>query len=578
MDNSAVLRGGPAPEPRTLLDIFAATVEAHPAASALDDGSVVLSYAGVAARVASLSNQLRSAGIGRGDRVGIRMPAGSVDIYLAILAVLHAGAAYVPIDIDDPQSRADEVWQLAGVRGVLETGLVLRLLDSVGAAGPRDDAWIIFTSGTTGRPKGVAVSQRSAAAFADSEARLFAPLGPGDRVLAGFSVAFDASCEEMWLAWRSGACLVPAPRLLVRSGAELCPWLVERGITVVSTVPTLAGLWPADGLSGVRLLIFGGEACPPELAERFVRPGREVWNTYGPTETTVVACAWRMSVGTTVRIGHPLDGWELAVVDHAGTPVAWGEVGELTIGGAGVARYLDPLDEAGRFTGDPRVYRTGDLVRAEQAGLVFAGRNDQQVKIRGHRVEPAAISAALVTHPQIAQAHVAVADGRLVGYVVLAGGELMAAEVRRFLGERVSAAMVPAAFVVLDRLPVTTSGKIDTRALPVPEPGAAGPSVDAAATTEELVVAVWGEVLGFGVSDLDESFFDLGGNSLAVNRVRDRLSAVLGREVATVDLFTYVTARELAARLRDPQRETGLVARDPARNRLRNRRDRLTGC
>ena len=143
----------------------------------------------------------------------------------------------------------------------------------------------------------MAVTHRSAAAFVDAEARMFLqdnPLGPGDRVLAGLSVAFDASCEEMWLAWRHGACLVPAPRSLVRSGMDLGPWLVSRDITVVSTVPTLAALWPAEALEAVRLLIFGGEACPPELAERLAVDGREVWNTYGPTEATVVACAARL--------------------------------------------------------------------------------------------------------------------------------------------------------------------------------------------------------------------------------------------------------------------------------------------
>src|SRR6185503_4777170 len=146
---------------------------------------------------------------------------------------------------------------------------------------PGDDAWIIFTSGSTGVPKGVAVTHRSAAAFVDAEAELFLrerSLGPGDRVLAGLSVAFDASCEEMWLAWRNGACLVPAPRALVRSGIDLGPWLVEQQITAISTVPTLASLWPAEALSKVRLLIFGGEACPPELADRLAIEGREVWN------------------------------------------------------------------------------------------------------------------------------------------------------------------------------------------------------------------------------------------------------------------------------------------------------------
>ena len=254
-----------------------------------------------------------------------------------------------------------------------------------------DDAWIIFTSGSTGTPKGVAVSHRSAAAFVDAEARLFLrdePIGPGDRVLAGLSVAFDASCEEMWLAWRHGACLVPAPRALVRSGVDLGPWLTARGITIVSTVPTLASLWPAESLENVRLLIFGGEACPPDLAARLAVDGREVWNTYGPTEATVVACAALLDGTDPVRIGLPLDGWDLAVVDADGHPVADGEVGELIIGGVGLARYLDPVKDAEKYAPHAelnwaRAYRSGDLVRFDPAGLIFQGRADDQVKVGG---------------------------------------------------------------------------------------------------------------------------------------------------------------------------------------------------
>ena len=219
-----------------------------------------------------------------------------------------------------------------------------------------DDAWIIFTSGSTGVPKGVAVTHRNAAAFVDAEARMFLldnPIGPGDRVLAGLSVAFDASCEEMWLAWRNGACLVPAPRALVRSGMDLGPWLVSRDITVVSTVPTLAALWPAEALEAVRLLIFGGEACPPELAERLAVEGREVWNTYGPTEATVVSCGARLDGVSPVSIGLPLPGWDLAVVDPTGSPVGLGQVGELVIGGVGLAHYLDPQKDAEKYAAMP---------------------------------------------------------------------------------------------------------------------------------------------------------------------------------------------------------------------------------
>ncbi|MGW7367904.1 Pls/PosA family non-ribosomal peptide synthetase, partial [Streptomyces sp. NPDC054841] len=293
----------------------------------------------------------------------------------------------------------------------------------------------IFTSGSTGKPKGVAVSHRSAAAFVDAEARLFltgAPLGPGDRVLAGLSVAFDASCEEMWLAWRHGACLVPAPRSLVRTGLDLGPWLVEQRITVVSTVPTLAALWPAEALDDVRLLIFGGEACPPELAERMAVPGREVWNTYGPTEATVVACAAPLTGEGPVRIGLPLDGWELAVVDARGEIVALGETGELVIGGVGLARYLDAAKDAEKYAPLPalgwdRAYRSGDLVRAEAEGLLFVGRADEQIKLGGRRIELGEIDAALQALPGVAGAAAAVrttgaGHQLLVGYVVPSRG------------------------------------------------------------------------------------------------------------------------------------------------------------
>ena len=339
--------------------------------------------------------------------------------------------------------------------------------------GPDDDAWVIFTSGSTGTPKGVAVQHRSAAAFVDAEARIFLqgdPVGPQDRVLAGLSVAFDASCEEMWLAWRHGACLVPAPRALVRTGMDLGPWLISHGITVVSTVPTLAALWPVESLESVRLLIFGGEACPPDLAERLAVEGREVWNTYGPTEATVVACAAPLGAPGPVRIGLPLDGWDLAVVDADSLPVAEGEVGELIIGGVGLARYLDPVKDAEKYAPMPslgwaRAYRSGDLVKYEAEGLIFQGRADEQVKLGGRRIELGEIDAALQSLPDVAGAAAAVqttAAGNqiLVGYLAaVSGQDIDLAAARELLGESLPAPADPAADRSWSRCPPRPAAK-----------------------------------------------------------------------------------------------------------------------
>ena len=307
-------------------------------------------------------------------------------------------------------------------------------------------------------------------------------------MLAGLSVAFDASCEEMWLAWRHGACLVPAPRSLVRSGMDLGPWLVSRDITVVSTVPTLAALWPAEALEQVRLLIFGGEACPPELAERLAVEGREVWNTYGPTEATVVACAARLDGKSPVSIGLPLPGWDLAVVGAEGLPVRYGEIGELVIGGVGLGRYLDPEKDAEKYAAVPlepagawnRAYRSGDLVRLEPDGLYFQGRADDQVKVGGRRIELGEVDSALMNLPGVSGGASAVrktAGGTplLVGYVALsptsAPSDFDLKSARAALAETLPAALIPR-LVVLDELPTRTSGKVDREALPWPPPGA----------------------------------------------------------------------------------------------------------
>ncbi|WP_308466219.1 Pls/PosA family non-ribosomal peptide synthetase [Rathayibacter soli] len=628
-----LLRSSFAAPERTLLDILRDTTQRFPEASALEDAAGALSYRELMARVVRVSARLHEAGVQPGDRVGVRMPSGSRELYVAILAILAAGAAYVPVDADDPVERAELVFGEATVSGVIVANGVFEpssrlALDETRPAGertqpfgeagrsvaghdhppgdrslfagtpphasthanvivtppsPDHDAWIIFTSGSTGTPKGVAVTHRSAAAFVDAEARLFVQrekIGPGDRVLAGLSVAFDASCEEMWLAWRNGACLVPAPRSLVRSGTDLGPWLTTHGITIVSTVPTLAALWPVESLENVRLLIFGGEACPRELVDRLAVEGREVWNTYGPTEATVVACAALLHPGEPVPIGLPLDGWDLAVLAANGQPVADGEVGELVIGGVGLARYLDPVKDAEKYAADaalgwPRAYRSGDLVRFEPTGLIFQGRADDQVKVGGRRIELGEIEAALQALPGVTAAAAAVRTTEagnkvLVGYLSVAdpGAFDRAASLTRLRAE-LPAAIVPL-LAVMDELPTRTSGKVDRDALPWPllQDPAESDSMDEGL---RQLAEQWRSVLGIPVTDADANFFDLGGGSLAaaqlVTRIREN-----DPEFTVADIYAHprlgAMATELKARADDgPVVRTSehVVSRTPRR-------------
>ncbi|HEY1574516.1 MAG TPA: Pls/PosA family non-ribosomal peptide synthetase [Pseudonocardiaceae bacterium] len=551
-----------APSERTLLDIVDTTAVRYPNTAALDDGTRTLTYRQLTDEVDALRLRLHANGIGLGDRVGIRISSGTADLYVAILATLAAGAAYVPVDADDPQERADLVFGEAAVCAVVRDGHDITLLTPPtgreAKPGPNDDAWIIFTSGSTGRPKGVAVTHRAAAAFVDAEAGLFLteePIGPGDRVLAGLSVAFDASCEEMWLAWRHGACLVPAPRALVRTGVDLGPWLVAQGITIVSTVPTLAALWPAEALEDVRLLIFGGEACPRELAQRLAVEGREVWNTYGPTEATVVACAAQLTGQGPVRIGLPLAGWQLAVVDADGEPVGMGETGELVIGGVGLARYLDEAKDTEKFAPLPslgwrRAYRSGDLVTAAPEGLLFVGRGDEQVKLGGRRIELGEVDAALRALPGVVAGAAAVrttdaGNQVLVGYVATSGA-FDQPSATALLRDRLPAALVPL-LAAVGELPTTTSGKVDRAALPWPLESAVDDD-ESLSENEQWLADGWAQILGARPSDTGDDFFNLGGGSLTAAQLVARIRTRFPR-VSVIDIYQHPTLGALAGLL-----------------------------
>ncbi|ATG54030.1 amino acid adenylation protein [Brachybacterium ginsengisoli] len=569
-----LLAGDRAPAPSTLVDLFHRVVRDHGDSPAVDSGQEMLTYSALDEAAAELAVRLAEHGVRPGNKVGVRIKSGTTDLYVAILGILVAGAAYVPVDADDPDERARVVFEESASVAVIGNDLVITPTaasrvgvpadgeaDPVAAreAEPTDDAWVIFTSGSTGRPKGVAVSHRSAAAFVQAESRMFlqdAPIGPGDRVMAGLSVAFDASCEEMWLAWAYGACLVPAPRSLVRSGVDVGPWLAANRITIVSTVPTLVSLWPDSALTEVRLLIMGGEACPPELAARLQAPGREVWNTYGPTEATVVACGAMLDGTDPVRIGLPLDGWDLAVVDADGRPVAPGASGELIIGGVGLARYLDPEKDAEKYAPMPtlgweRAYRSGDVVVNDPDGLLFAGRADDQIKLGGRRIELGEIDDQMLRLPGVVGAASAVrsttsGNKLLVGYLTIDAG--YDAEVAKgLLKQRMPAALVPR-LAIVDELPTRTSGKIDRDALPWPLPTAASAPSAALSGTSAWIAEIWGEVLGFEATSGGDDFFDAGGGSLTAAQVVGRLRTK-HPELTVGEVYTHSTLAALAAHL-----------------------------
>ncbi|OUD86426.1 Linear gramicidin synthase subunit D [Clavibacter michiganensis subsp. michiganensis] len=399
-------------------------------------------------------------------------------------------------------------------------------------------------------PKGVAVSHRSAAAFVDAEARLFLqeePIGPGDRVLAGLSVAFDASCEEMWLAWRHGACLVPAPRSLVRSGMDLGPWLTTHGVTIVSTVPTLAALWPAESLENVRLLIFGGEACPPELGQRLTTDGARSGTRTAPPRRPS-SRARRRSAG---RVPCASACRSTAGPSRSSIPRARASprAASASSSSAGSGWPL-PGSRQGRREVRPvpalgwdRAYRSGDLVRFEAEGLVFQGRADDQVKVGGRRIELGEIEAALQDLDDVQGAAVAVqttgaGNPVLVGYLVPRDPATFSREdaVQR-LRVALPAALVPLIGVV-ESLPTRTSGKVDKAALPWPLPGAAGD--DGADLDAELrpLAEMWSAALGTPVASADANFFDLGGGSLSAAQLVARIRTI-DPEFTVADVYAH---------------------------------------
>jgi amino acid adenylation domain-containing protein len=607
----------PAPA-HTVPELFAAQAARTPDATALSFGGAATTYAELDRRSAALARELAARGVGPDARVGLCAER-SAEMVVGMLAILRAGGAYLPLDPAYPAERLAFMLDDAGARVLLTDGAAGDRLagfagevvaleaphpptpsltrgegenDSEADTGavshsrtfalshspfPENLACVIYTSGSTGAPKGVAVPHRGIVRLVRGAD--FAQFGPGDRVAQLANPVFDAATWEIWGALLNGGCVVGIHRDTVLDPRELAGVLRGEGVTGAFLTATLFNQTVRevpDAFATVTHLLVGGEALDPPSLRACLEAGppRRLVNGYGPTENTtfstwhpvhrVAEDAW------TVPIGRPVAGSTAYVLD-AGTelvPVGW--PGELCVGGLGVARgYLGRPDAtAERFVPDPfaaepgsRLYRTGDRARWSARGEIeFLGRMDEQVKVRGFRIEPGEIEAALAAHPAVREAAVAVrgrgAGRRLAGYVTVAEGEPAAgAALRAWLAERLPEYMVPAAVVVLDEMPLTAGGKLDRRALPELEAGEdAGAWVAPRTPMEEILAGIWGTVLDVERVGANGNFFELGGHSLLATVAISRVSEAFGVELPLRALFEAPTVAQMAERVADAWR------------------------
>jgi amino acid adenylation domain-containing protein/thioester reductase-like protein/non-ribosomal peptide synthase protein (TIGR01720 family) len=575
--NRAVLTR-PVSAPVSIPVLFAAQVARTPEAVAVTFEGRSLTYRELDEAANRLAHLLAAHGVGPGGCVALLFSR-SAEAIVAILAVLKTGAAYLPIDPSLPTPRIEfmivdgapiAAISTAGLRSRLD-GCAVVVIDvndpridtqpstALPTPAPDDIAYLIYTSGTTGVPKGVAVTHHNVTQLFDSlDAGL--PAGPGQVWSLWHSLAFDVSVWEIWGALLHGGRLVVVPESVVGSPEDFHALLVTEHVSVLSQTPSAVGMLSPEGLDSTALVV-AGEACPAGVVDRWA-PGRVVINAYGPTEATVYAA---MSAPLTpdadvVPIGSPVSGAALFVLNGWLRAVPAGVVGELYVAGAGVAcGYVGrPGLTASRFVACPfggpgaRMYRTGDLVCWGADGqLRYLGRADEQVKIRGYRIEPGEIEAALTGVDGVEQAVVIAredrpGDKRLVGYIT---GTADPAEIRVQLGERLPAFMVPAAVVVIEALPLTPNGKLDTRALPAPE-YLNGDRYRAPATAiEEILAGIYAQVLGLDRVGVDDSFFDLGGDSLSAMRLIAAVNTGLDTGLAVRAVFEAPSVRRLSQQL-----------------------------
>ncbi|TQF68440.1 amino acid adenylation domain-containing protein [Rhodococcus spelaei] len=589
---------------RRLEHVFEATVARTPHATALECDGHTLTYADLEQRANQLAHYLIELRAGVGARVAILLER-SPETYIALLAVLKAGAAFVPIDPASPADRIDYITTDADVDLVLtsthfsptlatlevpwmEVDADAMLIAQQPTTRPgftlfhRDPAaYIIYTSGSTGRPKGVEVAQSSICNFLDIVPTVY-DVQPTDRVYQGMTISFDFSIEEIWPTWAVGATLVAGPTGAGRLGGDLADFLETRAITVLYCVPTLLATIPRD-LPLLRNILVGGEACPRELVDRWGRPGRRILNTYGPTEATVTATWCELLPGRPVTIGVPLPTYSVVIIDEQRTPLADGEVGEICIGGPGVARgYVGRPDlTADRFftvtfTGAPqRIYRTGDLGRITPDGEIeYLGRADSEVKIRGHRVDLGEIESVLLVDEDVASAVVSLVTvagvEQLASWAVLMPGSTIGVDtlVARLHDEahrRLPDYMVPTFFDIVPELPMMPSGKVDRPKLPAPTGRrlaiTTGPVVAAGTDLEHALRELFSGLLGLPAAEVSveaDFFTDLGGHSLAAAQLVTRLrESGIAPGAGIRDVYASPTVRSLAARLGDVAAPTG---------------------
>ncbi|MFF4323383.1 amino acid adenylation domain-containing protein [Streptomyces sp. NPDC001568] len=584
----------PYPADRTVLDLFRAQAAATPEAIAVSTTGRALRYRELLSRTAQLAAALRTGGVRPGDLVALHLDR-TADLPAALLAVLATGAAYLPLDPGYPAERLALVLRDSGAVLVLAdrepapvvaaaAPAVLRLPapsavdhDPAGAApasapGPQDVAYVLYTSGSTGRPKGVAVGHRALVNLLTSFADRLES-GPRHTWLGLTSLSFDISALELYLPLITGGRLVLAPDGLGVDGPGLLALIGSEGVTHVQATPSgwrvmLTAGTGAGALTDVTGLA-GGEALPLPLARELRARTARLFNVYGPTETTIWStCAEIPAAPRQIGIGRPIANTRTYVVDEQLNPTPLGIPGELLIGGDGVAHgYLGrPELTAERFVPDPfgpadaRLYRTGDrAVRTSDGELEFLGRIDDQVKIRGHRIELGEIESALLDHPALTQAAVAVhteEDGEpfLAGYLVPAAGARppAPADLRDHLLRTLPAAMAPQRWLIVERLPLTPNGKLDRRALPVPPREApTRRAADGDDGTTGTIRRIWAEVLNLPDVGPEDDLFDLGGHSLTVIRIAARIRDAFGVELDFDVFFDVPTPAGIAAAVRE---------------------------